>query len=239
MNSSELKGFLTGLILGDGHIDSGVTKRGFGIKSINEDFINMIYDELKSCTNFDVIIAHHGACYRSGCFHKEYWELRVLAHPYFVKKYHHFYDDNRHRIVSGWALNWLTPRGLANWYMSDGYVCHVGKGKGRVYNRRVEFCTDRYKKQDVEKLAKMLSDKFDLNTSIIKRNSRYRIRILCSSYEHFQDLVEPYIVDSMLYKLYLGYVYQPKWMSDHMWEYQEWLRSAIVLPGNAGEYDIV
>lgn len=33
MNSSELKGYLTGLIVGDGYIDKGVTKRAFEIKN--------------------------------------------------------------------------------------------------------------------------------------------------------------------------------------------------------------
>lgn len=42
MNSSELKGYLTGLIVGDGYIDGGVTKRAFAIKSINKEFIYKI-----------------------------------------------------------------------------------------------------------------------------------------------------------------------------------------------------
>ena len=33
MNSSELKGYLTGLIVGDGCIGKGVTKRTFEIKN--------------------------------------------------------------------------------------------------------------------------------------------------------------------------------------------------------------
>lgn len=40
MNSSELKGYLTGLIIGDGTIGKGITKRSFAIKSICKDFID-------------------------------------------------------------------------------------------------------------------------------------------------------------------------------------------------------
>ena len=124
MHSSELKGFLTGLILGDGYIDSGITKRSFHIKSINKDFIDMIRIELESCTNFTITVKYTPEAFRGGCNHKEYWELFIKSHPYFAKKYHHFYGDHRERVISGWALNWITPYGLANWYMSDGYVCH-------------------------------------------------------------------------------------------------------------------
>ena len=42
MNSSELKGYLTGLIIGDGHIDKGITKRAFEIKNTHFDFIQKI-----------------------------------------------------------------------------------------------------------------------------------------------------------------------------------------------------
>ena len=42
MNSSELKGYLTGLIFGDARIDNGVTKRAIRMSSINKDFIYKI-----------------------------------------------------------------------------------------------------------------------------------------------------------------------------------------------------
>lgn len=239
MNSSELKGFLTGLIIGDGRIDHGTSKRSFHIKSINEDFIKQIYDELTLTTNFKIRIKHYDSEVRNGVIHKEYWELTVLSHPYFAKKYHHFYDDYGKRIISRNAMKWLTAYGLANWYMSDGYVCLVGKESGNIYNRRIEICTDRYSKLTCNRLCKMLFERFQINSTIIKRSNRFRIRIMTDSYEHFIELIKPYVVDSMQYKLYLGYTHQPKWMSDDLWDYQVYLRSATVLPDNAEEHDIV
>lgn len=55
MESSELKGYLTGLIVGDGYIDSGVVKRRFEIKSIDRNFINKIKTDIESCSNFKII----------------------------------------------------------------------------------------------------------------------------------------------------------------------------------------
>lgn len=239
MNSSELKGFLTGLILGDGFISSGVTKRGVRIKSINEDFIEMLYVKLSRCTDFKLKVKYVGGVFRQCCYHRPYWELTILSHPYFAKKYHHFYDDEGHRKISGWAMNWLNDIGLANWYMSDGYVCLVGKTKGQIRDRRMDICTDRYRLSDIERLQCMMLEKFDVNTSIIKRGNRYRLRIKRDSYERFINIIRPYVVESMLYKLYLGYEQQPIWMSDEMWNYQEWLRSTTILPDNAEEHDIV
>lgn len=227
MNSSELKGFLTGLILGDGCIDKGVTKRAFEIKSINNDFIIQIYNDLISCTNFDVELKGYPSLTKGGVNHKRYLTLRVKAHPWFAKKYHHFYDDMRRRVVSKEAMLWLTPRGLACWYMSDGYVCHVGKTKGNITRRYVDICTDRYKKNTVEALQNMMFTRFGIKTSIIKRSNAYRLRILKDSYEDFFNAIREYIVPSMSYKMYLGYAMQPKWMSDEFWKFQVELGSAI------------
>jgi hypothetical protein len=225
MYSSELKGYLTGLIIGDGFIDSGITKRAFSIKSIDKNFIDKIYDDLTSCTDFKISIKFIPEHFSCGCNHKDSWELRIRAHPYFNKKYNHFYTDYKKRIVSKEASSWLTPQGIANWYMSDGYVCHVGKTKGHIYNRRIDFCTDRYDLNSIHRLQKALLN-YGIETSLSKRNTRYRIRIKTSSYERFIMLVEPYMVESMKYKLWLGYYKQPKWMTDECWEMQKRLSSA-------------
>lgn len=233
MNSSELKGYLTGLIIGDGHIDKGITKRAFKIKNTHFDFIQKIKNDIESCSTFKINIKYcseHTS--KDSIHHKESWVLRIDAHPYFNKKYHHFYDDYRGRTVSNEAVSWLTSNGLANWYMSDGYVCLVGKEKNNIYNRRVEFCTDRYPKPIVEKLSKMLYDKFNIESSVIKRGKYYRIRVKTVSYQTFINLIYPYVVPSMQYKLYLGYECQPKWMEDWTWDLQNSLKSAMALTSN-------
>lgn len=223
MNSSKLKGYLTGLIFGDGYIDKGVTKRAFCIKSINKDFIDKIEKDLISCTNF-TIIRKTNLAYEN---HKENYELRIKAHPYFAKKYHHFYGDKKERIASKESLNWLNDVGLANWYMCDGYITLVGKTKGYIRSRRIELCTDRYELSTIQKMQQALKKNFNIECSIIKRDRFYRLRIKTESYKIFINLVRPYIVNSMLYKLYLGYEQKPKWMDDNMWEYQVYLKSAI------------
>ena len=233
MKSSELKGFLTGLLIGDGTIDKGVTKRAFRIKSIDKNFIDTIEKEIKSCTNFTTYIKYTPEHFSSGCNHKENWEFSIKAHPYFNKIYHKFYNDYRHRIISKYIPKYLTPYGIALWYMSDGYICLVGKNKNKICNRRIDFCTDRYTYNEIESLQKMMLNKFNISCSIIKRGEFYRLRVKMTSYETFFNLVYPYIIPSMQYKLYFGYEQQPKWMSDHMWNLQNSIKSAITLTDNA------
>ena len=233
MNTTELRGFLTGLILGDGSIDAGVTKRAFAIKSIDKYFIDMIKSEIDSVCGFSSYIKFTKQHFSCGCNHKNSWEFRIRSHPYFAKLYHHFYDDYRKRRITKEAINWLTPYGLANWYMSDGYICLVGKTKGVIRDRRVDICTDRYNIDSIKTMQDFLFDRFYIRTSTIKRNNTYRIRISKQSYQTFFDIINPYIIDSMKYKLYFAYDSQPIWMSNEMWEYQERFKSAIAQTGKA------
>lgn len=233
MRSSELKGFLTGLLIGDGSIDKGVTKRAFSIKSIDKAFIDKIRQELESCTTFKCQLKYTPEHFSVGCNHKESWELRVEAHPYFNKIYHKFYDDFRHRRITKYIPKYMTTYGVAMWYMSDGYVCLVGKNKGVIRSRRIDFATDRYSKSEVENLQKMMLHKFNIRCSVIKRGGYYRLRVMKGSYQDFISLIFPYLVPSMYYKIYLGYEQQPLWMSDEIWNLQCYIRSAVTQTGNA------
>ena len=219
MNSSELKGYLTGLVLGDGHIDKGVTKRAFSIKSINEDFINKIKTDIDANTQFKwKIVTTPAYTDKDGTHHKTYHEFSIKAHPYFNKKYNYFYDDQRHRRITKESLNWLTIEGIANWYMSDGYVCLVGKTKGVIKDRRVDLCTDRYTKQDVEKIREYFLKVWGWETNTIQRKTNnkltYRIRFYKKSAQDMFCKIAPYVTPSLKYKLDMCYDYQPNWMTD-------------------------
>lgn len=206
MNSVELKGFLTGLVLGDGYLDKGIHKRAFEIKNTSKDFIDMIDKEISKNTNFKSSIKEYNASYRDGVNKKKYWIYRISAHPYFRKMYHYHYDDYRNRIITTKSLKSLTPQGIANWYMSDGYVVIVGRTKGIVRTRRVEICTDRYNPNDVLKAKKYFEDVHGLSMHMVKRKKDvYRLRFHLKTINKFFDMIEPYIVDDMKYKLDLCY----------------------------------
>ena len=79
----------------------------------------MIYNELRENTVFKIGINHYDSIFKNNCNHKEYWELYTKAHPYFRKLYSSFYDDYRHRRITKNVLDWITPYGIACWFMSD------------------------------------------------------------------------------------------------------------------------
>lgn len=234
ISSSELRGFFTGLILGDATIDKGVRARALRIKLTNKEFMDFIIAVVNENTPFSYRVSEFPErTGKDGVHHKQYWEFNIYAHPYFNKLYHYFYNDIRHRVVYSRNLNWLNPIGLACWYMSDGYVCLVGKTKGIIKDRRMDMCTDRYYLEDIKLMCRILLSKFDIKTTIVKRGDFYRIRIAKTSYEQFINIVFPYVVPSMYYKLYLGYQNKPNILSDKAWELQQYLLSATTLTDNA------
>lgn len=213
MNGTMLKSFLTGLILGNGYIDNGIRKRAFRIKSIRNDFVQYIKNEL-SFTDFSIHINNTPPYVKDNVNHQQCDELVIKAHPYFSKIYHYFYDDFRKRIISKKSLDDLQWNGWANWYMSDGYIVRVGKTKGKITGRRIELSTDRYKYADVIMLSQYLFDRYGYKVTVIKRNNVHRIRISLSDAQHFLYNISPHVVPSMMYKLDMAYDYRPKWMND-------------------------
>lgn len=218
MNSTKLRGYLTGLILGDGTIGKGVTRRSFEIKSINEDFIRKIESDLKSSTNFKIRVAKKDAFELNGVNRKDTYILTVSANPYFNKRYNFFYDDSRKRRITTESLEWLNEEGLANWYMSDGYICHVGKQSGVIKDRRVDICTDRYHLSDVIKIKNYFEKKWGWKTSIIRRKQNgkvvHRIRISLISAQDFFLKINEHVTPSFKYKLNMKYDHKPNWMCD-------------------------
>lgn len=96
-----------------------------------------------------------------------------------------FYKDKK--IVNRYIYK-LRALGLAIWYMDDGYK----------HDNTYHLCTNCFSSKDVKLLQKMLYHNFNIETTVDKRHI---IRIKCKSANIFTSLIEPFICESMKYKL--------------------------------------
>lgn len=215
---TEVRSFYSGLILGDATIDNGVSKRALRISSINKDFLDYVKAFTDSYTPFKNYIRLLYKPYTdgNGVNRKETYEFVIKAHPYFRKLYPYFYNDYRKRIISNVTLQKLDLQGFANWYMSDGYVCQVGKAKGFIKDCRVDLCTDRYSLDNINKAVKYITNVLGYRANIIKRKANnkymYRIRInVIDAQRMFLD-IDKFVVPSMKYKLIMPYSKEKSWM---------------------------
>lgn len=109
-------------------------------------------------------------------------------------------DNSFLKILPENISSTLKPIGLAHWIMGDGYFSE----------KTVYLSTDNFAKEEVEKLIIVLKEVFNIKATIkIRRNSQgiacYRIRISSLSLKKLRELVVPFFIPEMLYKLDLHY----------------------------------
>lgn len=87
----------------------------------------------------------------------------------------------------------LTARGLAYFYMDDGYKVSSG----------FNFCTECYTLDEQKFLASVLRNKFSLECGVHSHSNGHRLYVHSSSKDKFVELVKPYILPMFNYKLRL------------------------------------
>jgi hypothetical protein len=124
--------------------------------------------------------------------------FNTLSYSAFNFVYDLFYV-NGIKIVPATISEFLTPVGLAYWFMDDGAAIPSG----------YILCTDSFLYEDVCLLVSVLKNKFDLDCSIHtvkgRTTKQYRIYVKANSVEKFVALVKPHMHPSMIYKLTLRY----------------------------------
>ena len=116
----------------------------------------------------------------------------------------YFGDGKKH-------LNWefikaLTPLALAVWYMDDGCFTVRSKGaQGRTEggSGRIEICVEAMSPGTRERLTDHLRDTYGLDAKLVKRGQRAisYIQFSTAASAQFQELVAPYVHESMAHKL--------------------------------------
>ena len=89
---------------------------------------------------------------------------------------------------------WLTPLGLAVWFMDDGSI----KSK---HHRALILNTQCYTDTDLHLLQKVLLDKYKVATKLRKQKEGKQIYLLASTVQEFVNIIRPYILPEMEYKL--------------------------------------
>lgn len=201
---------ITGLMLGDGHIRIMKTKN-----SINEnkarleftfstkylDYIKHLkFNLLKNICNDSLPTpwpknkpTQYWFSSLSTPFlydlHKEWYKLDSKSNKYIKKLPNNIYDL-------------LTPIGLAHWLMDDGFL--------NVNDNTIHLCTDNFTKSEIEYLVFILINKFNIPCNINRRKYydknnneivNYRIRLTIKGSYDFINIVNPYIIPCMLYKI--------------------------------------
>ena len=104
--------------------------------------------------------------------------------------YHYFYK-NKIKVLPADIFEILNPQMIAVWFMDDGS------------NTRESFTlnTHSLERIDQERIVNYLKDTFQINATIVRDRTKLKISIGRHDFQKFSDIVEPYIIPSMIYKI--------------------------------------
>lgn len=106
--------------------------------------------------------------------------------------------NNKKLISNNLVENYLTPRSLAYWFIDDGGKWDYNKNS---LNKSIVLNTQSFTFEEVESLVKGLRDKYQLNYYVKINKNKPIIYIDSLSYLIFYNLIKPYLIPQMIYKL--------------------------------------
>ena len=191
--SSTQREVLVGLLLGDAHLETQNRGRTYRLKIEQSEkhraYVEHLYRLFKEWVLTPPRLRHVRS---KGHESTNYW-FQTVSHGAFRFYAHRFYVDG-HKVVPRLIHRWLSPRGLAYWFMDDGAL------KWRK-SRAILLNTQGFLHRDVERLRSVLMQKFGLEANLRRQKEGIQILVPGSSLEHFVELVGPFLLPAMRYKL--------------------------------------
>lgn len=181
---------LIGILLGDGNIDYKKTKNSCFTITHSPKQRDYLIHIAKRLIKYPVRI---GVCTssldtRTNKCYTSYW-LRISSSRFFTYLYKIFYP-NGIKIIPDYIYNYYNAESLAYHFMDDG--CKTDKS--------YKIATNCFTIKELRKFQYFLLQKFNIETTIHKDNGLY---IRYKSVKTFEEVISPYIIDSMKYKLHV------------------------------------
>jgi len=191
--SREQREVLVGILLGDACLETQNQGRTYRLKieqsERHQAYLNHLYHLFEEW----VLTPPRRRSVVSRGHESWNWVFQTVSHGAFRFYAHQFYEDKRKRVPK-LIHRWLTPRALAYWFMDDGSI-KSRESKGVLLN------TQAFHRSEVERLVQVLQNLFGLQAGPRKQKEGYQITISGTSYERFLELVAPYILEDMRYKV--------------------------------------
>ena len=191
--SQKQREILVGVLLGDAHLETQNQGRTYRLKieqSLkHQDYVQHLYEVFKPWVLTPPQLKEKSS---HGHTSWNYW-FQTVSHGAFRFYAHQFYVDKQKRVPR-LIHRWLTSCALSYWFMDDGSI-KSKHSKGLLFN------TQGYPHSDVQRLVDVLQVNFGLQAKPRKQKEGFQIYISGKSYKHFRELVEPYLIATMRYKL--------------------------------------
>ena len=185
--NSEQKSVLIGTLLGDGSLSKNGWAKNYRL--------NMIQGDAQKEYLFWKFQLFRNACCSEPSYQKwnRSWLIRTISHSAFNNYAETFYAGGK-KIIPRTIAQFLDPLALAVWFMDDGAL--GGRGEGYILNTQ----SFSYKENEVLRLG--LQERFSAKVSIHKDKKWWRLYIWKGSMDNFRNIIDPYVIPAIRYKLY-------------------------------------
>jgi len=185
--SDHQKDVLVGTLLGDGGLYLEGWAKNYRLQieqgDKQRDYLFWKFDIFRNCCSSE-------PSYQS---RNKSWRIRTLSHNEFNHYAHEFYREGV-KVVPQNIIHYLNPLVIAIWFMDDGAL--GPRGEGYTIN------TQSFSYKENEYLRLCLDKKLSLKgISIHKDKKWWRLYIRKQSMNDFRNLISPYVIPSMQYKL--------------------------------------
>lgn len=191
--TKEQREIVIGLLLGDAHFETQNRGKTYRMKieqsAIHRDYVDHLYQVFRKW----VLTPPKTKSVVTRNKLTQNYRFQTVNHGAFRYYAHQFYCAHK-KCVPKLINRMLTQRAIAYWFMDDGSI-KSKESKGIIFN------TQGYIKKDVERLVSVLKEKFSLKAKPRKQKEGYQIYISGDSYERFCNIVKPYLIKEMSYKL--------------------------------------
>jgi len=193
MISSREKEIIIGTIVGDAHIRMLKTdaRLEIGHSEKQKPYLFWKYKELQKFTSskphrIEVFDPRHNQIYIQ-------WRFRTRINEFFTRLHHLFYRGGKKVVPHKIYSLMKSPLSLAVWFMDDG---------GRRNDSYGMFInTLSFTEPEQKILMRCLKRNFSLDSRIHWVQDGYRLYIPSKDAKYFCELISPYIIPSMYYKL--------------------------------------
>jgi LAGLIDADG DNA endonuclease family len=139
------------------------------------------------------------------------YAFKSHRNPLYTKTRQIIYPGGKKTVNLDW-LSWLNEHGLALWYMDDGCLIksyRINKSGNRIiYRREIFLNTCSFTLEEHKLLKQFIKERFGVEFQIkltSKKSGYYRLRAGAVEANKFIEIIKPWIVPCMKYKIKMEY----------------------------------
>lgn len=183
---------LLGTLLGDASLSkhkSGNIYGSFSHCVEQKEWIFKKYEYLKRICNSPILYQKHDKRLKNPDYEQYYSYIRTFPELKTIF-YDHMYNEQG-KFLEKDLLYTIEPLGIATWYQDDGSK----KPEGGCL-----ICTNCFSLDEIKLIQEVFAEKFNIKETIIQP-AQHIFYIKKKDYDNFVNLISPYVVPSMKYKI--------------------------------------